>query len=197
MKAPSVRNRWTIYALAMVATVLAMRGIGGAEQSSDVAAPAKPVDRVVVAARDGTPSPRETAPELDVARLGARTSSASRTDLFSATDWDRKAHEEELRRNPPKALPPPPPQAPPLPFRYLGKMIEDGRTTAFIVSGERNLIVREGDTLQDVYRVERIEEQSMTFTYLPLKQTQVLSFNRPAAPAAPTAAAPQRPPEDD
>ncbi len=130
-------------------------------------------------------------------RLGARTASASRADLFSAVDWDRKAQEEELRRNPPKALPPPPPQAPPLPFRYLGKLIEDGRTTAFIVSGERNLIVREGDTLQGAYRVERIEDQSMTFTYLPLKQSQMLSFNRPAAAAAPAASAPQRSPEDD
>lgn len=197
MRGVSARGRWAAYALALTVTALAMWGIGGAEEGVVAAVPAKNGTRPATSPRQESANGAVDAPPaLDLTRLGPRASNASRTDLFAAVDWERKVQEEEVRRNPPRPVPPPPPQAPPLPFRYLGKMMEDGRTTAFIVSGERNLIVREGDTVQDAYRVERIDDQAMTFTYLPLKQSQVLSFTAVPTPVA-AAASGQRPPEDD
>jgi hypothetical protein len=77
---------------------------------------------------------------------------------------------------PPKALPPPPPSAPPLPFSYMGKMLEDGRTTIFLTRQNRNFVVTAGDTIESTYRVDEIGAHSMTLTYLPLNIKQTLQI---------------------
>lgn len=84
-----------------------------------------------------------------------------------------------LSRVPPPpapALPPPPPplSAPPLPFVYLGKMVEDGATVVFLGKQDNNYSVRAGDTLDKLYRLEKIDDQAITLVYLPLDQQQTL-----------------------
>jgi hypothetical protein len=177
--------------VALVATLLAMRWAGGQDEALPV--PARAPQEAVPAVRAELPR-SDAPPALDVSLLGARTAGASGRDLFPATSWEQKAREEEIKRNPPpKPAPPPPPQAPPVPFSYLGKLVEDGATTVFLVQGDRNLIARAGETLAGVWRVERIDEQAMTFTYLPLAKPQTLSFAAGAV-AGPAAAAPAPPP---
>jgi hypothetical protein len=63
--------------------------------------------------------------------------------------------------------------APPLPFRYLGKMIEDGRLNVFLARGEESLAVHAGQKLGE-YRVERVTEREIVFTHLPSKTKQSL-----------------------
>src|SRR5262245_39527928 len=41
-----------------------------------------------------------------------------------------------------KAPPPPPPQAPPLPYTYIGKMMDGAEVVVFLVRQERNYVVR-------------------------------------------------------
>lgn len=74
--------------------------------------------------------------------------------------------------------PPPPPLAPPLPFRYQGKVIEDGRVIAFLAEGTRTHVVRAGDRLTS-YQVEDITAAGMTLVYLPLNEKQQLMFGSP------------------
>lgn len=80
---------------------------------------------------------------------------------------------------PPPPPPPPPraPAAPPLPFKYQGRL-EDGDTQVFLADGARSLIVRAGDTIDGRYKVERISSNDIAFIYLPLKQMQVLPTGR-------------------
>ena len=66
------------------------------------------------------------------------------------------------------------PSAPPLPFRYVGRVIEDGRTAVFLERGNVNYSVAQGEQAGRDYRVERIAEASVTFTYLPLGEHQTL-----------------------
>ena len=73
-----------------------------------------------------------------------------------------------------KAPPPPPPQAPPLPFTYIGKMMEDGKVVVFLTRQDRNYTVRSGDKLDNTYQVDEIKPAVMTMTYLPLNQQQTL-----------------------
>jgi hypothetical protein len=65
------------------------------------------------------------------------------------------------------------PAAPPLPFRYLGKMLEDGKLSVFLANGEESLSVHVGQRIGD-YRVDKVTEAEVVFTYLPLKTKQSL-----------------------
>jgi hypothetical protein len=187
------RSRWSVYGIALVATLIAMRWADG--QDETVARPAREQAAQAAAPRAATPRGADAVPPLDLSGLNARTPNRSDRDLFPAIDWSQVARAEELRRNPPsRPAPPPPPQAPPAPFKYMGKMIEDGRTTLFLVQGERNLVVREGETLQGTWRVDRIADDAMTLTYLPLGKAQVVPFPIAGAPAGP---APARAPVPD
>jgi len=73
----------------------------------------------------------------------------------------------------------PSPSAPPLPFTYMGKLMSDGDLAVFLVQGERNLIVHEGDTIDSLYRVERIAEGDITLLFLPLNQRQTMVIGEP------------------
>lgn len=74
------------------------------------------------------------------------------------------------------APPPPPPQAPPLPFLYMGKLAEGDSTTVFLSVGDRNLIVRPGDVIDNNYRVEEVTDAAVVLTYLPLTVQQTLAI---------------------
>jgi len=89
--------------------------------------------------------------------------------LFSPTQW-REAVAA------PKAIVAvaPPPQAPPLPFRFLGRYDDAGKTAVFLQHFEHNLVARVGDTLAEQYKVESLEGSTLTLRYLPLNQIQTL-----------------------
>ena len=68
------------------------------------------------------------------------------------------------------------PAVPPLPYRYIGKAIEDGKLAVFLPRGEQSYSVRAGDKLDGDYRVASVTESTITFVYLPMKKTQVLDI---------------------
>lgn len=77
------------------------------------------------------------------------------------------------------APPPPPPlkpKAPPLPFQYLGKVVEEGRTKVFLARQGQHLIVHEGDVLDDSYAVLQIAAGQMVIEYRPLQEKQTLAI---------------------
>ncbi len=80
---------------------------------------------------------------------------------------------------PPKPAPPPPPTAPPLPFTYLGKVLENGVWDVFLARGGETLIVRNAMVVDGVYRIDAIAPPTMTMTYLPLKQVQQINIGVP------------------
>lgn len=179
MKAAGTRTRWAAYGVALFATLVAARWAGGQDETM-VRSEQRLGERP--ASQPAAPAPRDVPPELDLTRLAARSAGDGGRDLFPAVSWAQVAREQEIsRRPPPRPLPPPRPQAPPLPFTYMGKIVEDGKATVFLVQGDRNLIVREGETVQGSYRVDAIAEQAMTLTYLPLDKQQTLSFDAPVA----------------
>jgi hypothetical protein len=116
--------------------------------------------------------------ELDLERLRRGPSLDPSADPFALRDF-RPAPPVVKR---PIALPAaevapppaPPPQAPPLPFSYLGKLAEGDSTTVFLSLGDRNLIVRAGDVIENNYRVEEVTDAAVVLTYLPLTVKQTL-----------------------
>ena len=78
---------------------------------------------------------------------------------------------------PPRPAPAPRPVAPPLPFKFMGRYTEGGKEVVFVTNRQdRNYVVSPGDTIEGNYRVESITERSMTLTYLPLGQQQMLQL---------------------
>ncbi|NKI95397.1 secretion system X translation initiation factor [Rhizobacter sp. SG703] len=70
--------------------------------------------------------------------------------------------------------PPPPPQAPPLPFRVLGRYDDAGELAVFLQYNDQNLVVRVGDTVAQNYKVESLQGGTLTLVYTPLNQKQTL-----------------------
>ena len=98
--------------------------------------------------------------------------SSAAADLFAPRNW----------------RPPPPmpeatsvasaPTAPALPYVYTGRMEEGGGTVLFLSRQQHVLLARQGETLDGLYRVDRITPWGVEFTYLPLKQKQTLNFSQ-------------------
>jgi hypothetical protein len=69
---------------------------------------------------------------------------------------------------------PPAPAVPALPFRYVGRAVEEGRIAVFLERGKENYSVAQGEQAGRDYRIEQITEAAVTFTYLPLGARQTL-----------------------
>lgn len=85
--------------------------------------------------------------------------------LFAVQSWQPP---------PPPSPPPAPPAeptAPPFPYSYMGGLSDDTGRTAFFNRGDRVLSVRAGETVDGHFRVDHLDETSMSVTYLPLNKT--------------------------
>lgn len=97
--------------------------------------------------------------------IAGRQTGVPTTDLFASHNWA-----------PPPApaapasamLPPAVPAAPP--FTYLGKRRDDQGWQVYLGRGDLALIVREGETIADGYRVESIKPPTLTLVRADNKQ---------------------------
>jgi hypothetical protein len=113
--------------------------------------------------------PALPAPETAVApapTLPTLAYAASAGDLFAIRSWQPP---------PPPPAPPPKPTAPPLPFQYAGKLIEEQGIRVFLTQGNTITLVKQGDQLGN-YDVERVTPSSVVLIYRPLRETQTLNF---------------------
>ena len=72
--------------------------------------------------------------------------------------------------------PPPGPQAPPLPYRWAGKVTYGGKSRVALVAGDRIQLVLEGDTVDGGYVVQRIAPEAVTLVYTPLGVSHELKY---------------------
>ena len=98
--------------------------------------------------------------------------SGSGDDLFGSQDWTPPPPPPPTA----SAGPPPPPVAPPLPFTFIGKSLQDGVWEIYLARGERTHLVRENTVIDGMYRVDAIKPPVLTLTYLPLNQVQQLNI---------------------
>ncbi len=129
-------------------------------------------------AASGAPAP--AAPETAIERSLRlrRLAGVEQSDLFAPRSWDPPPPRVKISRAAVQAAeaPPPPPQAPPVPFTYMGKMLDGNDTVAFLTRAGRSYVVRGGDTLDNTYRVDHIDPNQLTMTYLPLNIQQQLAL---------------------
>lgn len=159
----NTRQRWL--AAALVAALVATFWPAG-EEPVEVAARKRPPRALPAVVPDRIASDASTRP--------AASASAERLPRMQANLFPRQTWVP-----PPKPYippPPPPPKPPPLPFKYLGRWVDGGRLTVFLVQGEQPVPIEPGQVLSGSWRVDEITARSVVFTYLPLDMQSTLGI---------------------
>jgi hypothetical protein len=129
-------------------------------------------------------APSGTAPQASapaVPASGSKPAPGPFAALPSREAMGRPAGEpfgSHARTPPPSRAAPAPapvaPSAPPMPYRVAGLMVQDGVAQVVLARGDRVLTVREGEALDDGYRVETIKPDGVTLVYLPMNARETL-----------------------
>jgi hypothetical protein len=142
--------------IAAITVVSALASVVAGHEAPSIATPPAPKLDTRLQVRD----------DIDLARLESRTGEDTKTDPFAPRNFGSSAapqvHGAVARK-----------EAPQLPFRYIGKMIDNGKLAVFLQKGEESYSVMEGERVGD-YRVDSISENEIRFTYLPMKTKQTL-----------------------
>jgi len=78
------------------------------------------------------------------------------TMFVSQADLNQQTVEQEID---------PPPENP---FKFAGKLIDDGEIVVFLMDGQKNYSVKVGDVLEGNWEVKAITPPLMTIKYIPL-----------------------------
>ena len=115
--------------------------------------------------------------DLDVERLKRPEREEGRV-ATAADPFARRSFGPAPEARAAEAAPAAPPQAPELPFKYLGKVIEDGKLSVFLARGDDSYSIQAGrrHKLDDQYRVDKVTETQVVFTYLPMNTKQTLDI---------------------
>ena len=145
--------------LLLGAALLVAAGFAVFGDKSPGGAVVEPVQRSALLARAARASRQPRAPKAagrggdpapGAARHADRTTAPTAAPPSAATNWTPPPPPP----SPPP--PPPPPSAPPLPFTYLGKALENGEWEVFLARGDETLIVRNKMVIDGVYRIDAI-----------------------------------------
>lgn len=160
MKALPPRAAAVVVALALLATVVT----GREQRPPEVVATVAPS----AAARVPAPEPMDLRLPVRVRDEGALT------DLFAGaapTPVDRPAIPAAAVQQVPAV-----PSAPPLPFRFIGRMNKAGKDYVYLAKGEEVVVAESGKMLEASYRVESITRASVQLVYVPLGTVQSLAI---------------------
>jgi hypothetical protein len=136
----------------------------------------------VVAGREqpSYPPARKTAPraesrapaaaDIDIAKLEARAGEGAKADAFAPPNFSPIVPAAEAQAQAPAKR-----VAPPLPFKYVGRMSDGEKLEIFLEQGQEFITVEPGQRVGD-YRVDKVTDEQIVFTYLPLKTRQTLAL---------------------
>jgi len=193
----AISRRHQVLAAVLAATVAATAWL--ALQPDDDTALARPAP---IARNSASATPREAlstpptrlAPRLGIASAPATADAADAADasITPRDPWPAAgtAAAESWGLRPPPPPPPrvaaapapkaPPaepeaPRAPPFPYTLIGQL-DDGRPQALLTSPLRSLAVGAGEVVDGQWRIDAVQAQSITLTWLPGGQRQTLGF---------------------
>lgn len=155
---------------AILAVLAALVFLSEPASKAQVVAAAPPRPGPALVAR----APAAAAPPAELLLLRPRTlPEGAGPDAFPARDWTPPPPPPLPA---PPALPPAPPQAPALPFAFIGKEMDGGQWIVFLSQQDRTYVVKAGDVIESTYRIDSIAPPTLTSTYLPLVQQQLLDI---------------------
>lgn len=120
------------------------------------------------------------------ATTGSRVLSVADREAFTGEDALFKglpaapAQAPRAPAAPPPQVAPNEPEVPRLPLKMIGRYVDNGAPAAFVLMQDQSLVLRVGDAVADGFRVDHIDEASVTVRHLATEQRQ--SFRLDAAP---------------
>ncbi|GGC87189.1 hypothetical protein [Undibacterium terreum] len=120
----------------------------------------------------------KSAPTPQIADSSASTTTETEIDPFAPRGWQAPPIlvQQQVVATVQVSAPPGPVGPPPLPFRFMGRMNDDGQQVVYLSRGDQAIIARNGDTLEGTYKVLGIEQQRIQFEYLPTGEKQELAL---------------------
>lgn len=152
------------------------------DDDTDMIAPAQA--RTIVGTMPAVSAPADPAPPDALPDIRKRLEDEDLGNAFARQSWqadgavpDGPAPADSTITKPvaAKAGPVTPPGPPALPIRVLGRFIDDGKQAWFLEVEDRNVVAYVGDKIDDNYTFDSAAGDALTFTYLPLKQKQVIA----------------------
>lgn len=144
--------------IALAAAGLVASVVAGREKpAAETAEPAARIDTRIRAAD-----------ELDLSGLARTAEEGAKADLFASRSFSAEGRTPGGK--------PETPSAPPLPFAYLGKVIEDGKVEIWLARGGELYSVAPGQKVGADYRLDRADAATLAFTYLPLGLRQTMDL---------------------
>lgn len=176
--AKTPRARWVLWVL-LLAGAAALAVFGDKTPAGAGAAPAgRPASSAAVrpAAVRSAKAPEPIEPLLPREQQ-ASAALPPRADLFATPAWRRPpAPAPTTVAAPASTPPPPPPQAPPLPYRLIGRKFDGSAWELFLGRDDTPFVVREGDTLEAAWRLQKIAPPLATFKHLGTGQERSLEI---------------------
>ena len=158
--------RWVILGGALLATVVATVWPGGQDEPmSEIVPPV--AQRDTARMTDKTAAGQAELPPLSALRERQRARTDVQ-DLFGVKTWSAPPAPQQPRTPPPPVAP----VAPPFPYAVAGSVVDPNGLMIVFTHQQRNFVLRVGEVLEQTYRVESIDPQSVTLTFLPLGLTQ-------------------------
>lgn len=164
-----LRKNWR-WMLASAAVPLWVVSLVSGQTNDEVVEAAKPQHRPARVEKQHIVNHEQVSLDLD--KLNREKAALADTDLFSA---------KSVYAPPPQpsaSMLPPEPSAPPLPFVFIGRLIDGEVTTVFLLKQSQNYNVRVNDVVENTYRIEQIADDHLVLTYLPLNAQQTLYTGR-------------------
>jgi hypothetical protein len=122
-------------------------------------------------------APNKGAVEILAIRPRDQGNAAHTQDWFRSGQWASPTEVSPIKVESAAAVEPPLPQAPPLPFKVLGRYTDEDVESVFLQHNDENLVVHVGETIAQNYKVESLNVSTLTLRYLPLNQIQTLDLS--------------------
>ncbi len=161
----TIKHRRWMLGVALALTLAAVASVEGSDESDNTVVQPGQAKTRHMQQKERTDS--ELTSHVPLAKLNRQPLPEDVKDMFAGKSW--------------YVAPPPakvaPPSAPPLPFVYMGKLAEQGeKVVVLLTKQDRSYTVREGDVLDNIYRVDEVRAPMMILTYLPLNIKQTIQI---------------------
>lgn len=174
--------RKIVLGAAAVATLLAAwfapeqdGGVVGPAAATTREAPSAPAAPKADMQADMQPAEIAAAPAGIDLHIEARVADDDLGNVFAKQSWAPQSPLKVMAEPAAPARQAAAPSGPPaLPFQFMGRFTDDGKTAYFLQIDGQNVVARPGEKINDSYLLDSVSGDTMNFIYLPLNQKQTL-----------------------